>query len=244
MDPTIQAAIYGGAVQGLATVGAAIFALRAWRHNTLGTRQVQLAEECLTLLWELDKSIKEARMAFPSGFSGQSNREIGPAYYISRAPFYQDANIKFQNVRNNFRSFREKFILSEFYIGRMPLVSFKGESRWFKMDYSIVDEYDELIGQLGLYLDEGLPDFLKTRTATPAEADKIARSNNLYFGFMYEYEEDEYTKRLNNVKNVCARRIRSILRKRTFFGSFIDFAGDKITDYLDSRFKPTMTRKK
>jgi hypothetical protein len=57
---------------GIATLIAAPMALTAWRRNTLGSRQVDLAEKCLTQGWRLHDEIVKARrlMPFVSYFPG------------------------------------------------------------------------------------------------------------------------------------------------------------------------------
>jgi hypothetical protein len=73
--------------------------------------------------------------------------------------------------------------------------------------------------------------------------DEFDKSANLFYGFMYEYEEDEFSIRLRLTRTTFERHIRKVLRRRTISGRILDRITDLITDRLRRKFKPATVNK-
>jgi len=134
--------------------------------------------------------------------------------------------------------------LAELYLGELPKTKFKGSTRFFKkFCYNAQDEYMEICSQLFSSLIQTSPITIKQSTQSNASKDIFDKHMNLFHGFMYEYEEDEFSIRLRLTKKTFERHIRKVLRRRTISGRIIDRIKYAITDLSDRQFKPSTINK-
>ena len=117
MELTVQD--FTDIIQALAVVAVAIpasFGLTTWRDQLIGKKKIELAEEALTLAYELQEVIQYARHPFSSGEGekreGRENepeghRRSNDAIYsrIVRLSEYGETFAKLQTVRIRFRAY-------------------------------------------------------------------------------------------------------------------------------------------
>jgi len=221
-DP-IKAAIITGSIQAIsasATIFATWVAFRSWRRSTLGSRQIELAEECLLLLWGLDAAFKAARQHLvPIDIEEFEANARYNAFYKER---HAKAWEGMKECKRLLDDLKNKFLIAEFYLGNFPHIRFSGETRFYKMSYPIVGEYDELVGQLCVCLFNTSPQAVLETLSNKASQAEIEKSANLFYGFIYEYEEDEYSVRLKITRRTFERYIRVRLRQTSMLAK----AGD------------------
>lgn len=244
MSDTIIAAFISGSIQALsasAAIFAAWVAFRSWRRQTLGNRQLALAEECLLLIWKIDASIKDARQTlFPVDLQAySSNSRYKDIYEAQHKAAYE----KIRGCLGMVNDLKHALLIAEIYMGELPRVKFNGETRFFKMGYKIDMEYDELIGGFPLFLRDVAPEAAANSGMDEKARDKIIKSADLYYGFAYEYEEDEYSVRLRLARQTFERYAKKFLRQRSFLGRAGGKIDDLISDTLHRKFKPTTINK-
>ena len=242
-DP-IKAALITGSIQAISaivTIFAAWAAFRSWRRTTLGNRQIELAEECLLMLWDLDSAINAARKSLiPLDFDAF---KINPTYSVSYGERHNKAFEAIRECNKKLTELKDKFLIAEFYLGEFPSIKFEGQTRFFKMDYPIVSEYDEVLTQLVVCLFDTSPQAVTENLTAKTDRSKIEKSTNLFYGFAYEYEEDEFSIRLKITRRTFERHLKKRLRQT----SILTRAEEKITeaamDRYRAKFKPATINK-
>ena len=242
-DP-IKAAMITSSVQLIsasATIFAAWVAFRAWRRSTLGNRQIELAEECLLLLWEFDATVKSTRqMLVPVDFEEFESNE---RYKVVYSKCHKKAWDGIRECGRTLGKLRDKFLIAEFYLGDFPRVSFKGETRFFRGNYTIILEYDEIFGQFCSFLLEMTPQAVAEVLSQKSDRTKVENSANLFYGFSSDYEEDEYSARLKLTKQTFERHIKRRLRQTSIFTRTGETFSNTISDIHNKRVTPTTINK-
>lgn len=248
MSDAIRAALITGGVQlttGLLTLLVALLALNSWRRNALGARQIQLAEECLQSVWKLDAEIKAARMLlFPGSLKEikcSDNQLIKENYNKN----HYNASIAMHSCIKNLKDLNHQLMLAEFYLGSLPKIKIPHAARFFgKMPYSLYQEYDEVIPSLLVCLMRTSPETIDSVEVTQESIDEFDKSANLFYGFMYEYEEDDYSVRLKVSRIAFERHIKRILKRQGLFDRILEKVSHLIEDNINSRFKPVTLNKR
>jgi len=244
MTDPIKAAFISGGFQIFSAIIAilvAALAFNAWRRSTLGNKKIELAEKCLLDVWKLDKKIKETRMLVVPDLTNIS--EMKPEYLEYRKKRVDQAMNGIKESEDILEEFREKFLLAEFYLGTLPGIAFNGETRFAKkVRYSVPQEYDEIISQLRLCLVESNPDFFPS-WAFGSSPEKAKKQAHLFFGFMYEYEEDEYSARLRRAKKFLERSMRDVVQTKGLMRGAALKIHYALTDWYDDKFKPVVINK-
>ena len=212
-DP-IKAAMITGSIQAVsatATIIAAWVGFRSWRRNTLGNRQIELAEECLLLLWTFDNIIKTARqILIPVSPEEFLHNQKYKAIYVEN---HKKAWERIRESSQALEMFKNKFLIAQFYLGIFPHVKFDGETRLFRVDYPIAFEYDEIFGAFCTLLMETSPQAVEEALSKSSDWGKLEKSSNLFYGLASDYEEDEYSIRLRLTKQIFERHIKKRLRQ-------------------------------
>ena len=242
-DP-IKAALITGCFQLImasATLIAALLAIGAWRRQALGTRQVGLAEECVQAVWALDERIRVARRILPP-------ESLSSLSDVSASSRYKEVHGRAMNAMRECLIASQKLEqlcrLSEVYLGDFPLTSFAGTTRLFPRSlYKPQAEYVEIVTLLLMDLDRVSPNRLEESRATPKGQDAFEKSSHMFSGFMYEYEKDEYSARLELAKRTFERHIKDILRRRGMVERVVSRFYMWIGDRFDRKFKPVTLNK-
>jgi hypothetical protein len=245
VNETIKAAWISGSLQAssaIAAIIAAWIALSSWRRHALGTRQIELAEECLQAVWTLDEEIADARrLLFPGDIETIKGDAKIRDYYVQN---YQKAFAAVRECLAKQKALRKLFMLSELYLGVFPRVEFSGTTRFFgKMPYTIYGEYEEIISQLLSDLFKVSPNTIVCNDISAEWKETFDKSANLFHGFMYEYEEDEYSIRLRLTKNTFERHIKNVLRRRGMFERMLGRLENWISDRYHRQFRPATINK-
>jgi hypothetical protein len=111
------------------------------------------------------------------------------------------------------------------------------------MPYTIQEEYEEVLSQLLVELNRTSPAVIEQGGQSTTFKDEFDKSANLFYGFMYEYEEDEFSIRLRLIRTTFERHITKVLRRRTISGRIRDRITDSITDQIRSKFTPATVNK-
>lgn len=245
MSDTILAAWITGGLQASSAITAIIaawIALNSWRRHALGNRQVALAEECLQAVWNVDEKISDARLLLPPG-DIDNNRSDTTArdYYVQRHRRALDA---MRECYKAVKALKKLFMLSELYLGEFPRIEFQGTIREFqKAPYSIQREYEEIVGQLLVALMEVSPETIGVAALSEKETDDFTKSANLFFGFTYEYETDEYSARLKLARQTFERHILNVLRRRSFRERVVGRLDHWVSDRYWRKFTPVTINK-
>jgi len=211
-------------VTGTATLIAASMALTAWRRNTLGSRQVDLAEKCLTQGWRLHDEIVKTRRLMPflsylPGFAGHNTPQSRKTLLENR----DKASAALGTCLQIYTEFKVTYALTEMYLGPLAMVKSAGETTFFHhYAYRIPDEYEEIIGVLLVCLQKVLPGDDPDIEPTDEQLREQNRAGDLFFGFGADHIEDEITARLCNAKDALDRRMSFVLRRRRMIGRLID----------------------
>jgi hypothetical protein len=245
MTDAIRAALISGSVQivtSLLTMTVALLALNSWRRNALGARQIELAEQCLQAVWELDEEIAATRrLLFPGDFE---RIKAEPEFLKRHTESYQRAYVAMRECLLKATALKKQLMLAEIYLGELPRTKFRGTTRFFnKMPYTIQDEYEEVLSQLLLALNRTSPAVIEQGGQSTTVKEEFDKSANLFYGFMHEYEEDEFSIRLRLTRTTFERHIRTVLRRRTISDRILDRITDSITDRLRRKFKPATVNK-
>lgn len=235
LPDSVKAALVTGSVQvvtGSLTAFVAWYALSSWRRNALGSRQIQLAEECLQLLWTLDDEVKAARKVMVPQALTEATR-FKDSYEQNRLK----ALDMIRSCFNSAKRFDEKVRLAEVYLGKFPSLKLPNTARTFRIPYSTSSEYlevlERLISLVSWKLD--LSEYSKD-VPNDAEIEEFSDSINMFSGFIYEYEEDDYSFRLRLSKMAFEHHISSILRRNTRYERIYRTASFRFA----KKFKPTM----
>ena len=246
MTDQIKAAFISGGFQIISAIIAILVAaltFNAWRRSTLGNKKIELAEKCLLDVWKLDKKIKETRMLAMPLPVADSNSELPPAYLERRKNLVEQAFNDLQECKKILEEFRENFLLAEFYLGALPGITFNGETRFAKkVHYSVPQEYDEIIRQLRVCLLDSNPDLFPF-WSSDSSLEKMKKQAHLFNGFMYEYEEDEYSVRLRRVKKFLERSMRDVVQPKGLMKGAALTIRDALSDRYDNKFKPVVINK-
>lgn len=193
------------------------------------------------LLWSLDAAFKAVRQCLlPVDIEEfESNKKYCAVYGERHAKAWEEI----KECKRLLDELKNKFLIAEFYLGSFPPVRFNGETRFFKMSYPIVGEYDELLGQLCVCLFDTSPQTIVESLSNKNGQAKIERSANLFYGFMYEYEEDEYSVRLKLTKRTFERHIKARLRQTSILAKAGDKMLESAMDYQAAKFKPATINK-
>ena len=111
------------------------------------------------------------------------------------------------------------------------------------MSYSLYQEYDEVLPQLLMHLMNVSPESLVHIELTSKSIDDFDKSANMFYGFMYEYEEDDFSVRLNVSRIAFERHIKRILKRQGLQDRFLDWMSHQAQDRYRNRFKPVTTNK-
>lgn len=245
MTDAIRAALISGSVQivtSLLTMTVALLALSSWRRNALGGRQIELAEQCLQAVWELDEEIAATRRLLVPNDIERIKAE--PKFLKSYTENYERAYAAIRECLLKATALKKHLMLAEIYLGELPRTKFGGTTRIFnKVPYSIQDEYEEVLSQLLLALNQASPTGIEQIGQSTTAKGEFDKSVNLFYGFMYEYEEDEFSIRLRLTRTTFERHIRKVLRRRTISGRILDRITDSITDQALGKFKPATVNK-
>lgn len=246
MNDTIQAALITASTQvliGLFTMSVAVSALNSWRRNALGTRQLELAEQCLQAVWRLDEHIKAARSFLPPSSlaeikSNDRARQVHMQLHEKALAATRACSVELGELK-------KLLMLSEIYLGEFPKTWMPNTARFFqKMSYTIEQDYDEIIGQLFVCLVHIAPEDLENVEINEKNTEEFDRSAEMFFGFMYEYEEDDYSVRLRASRTAFERHVSKILKRRRITNRFWGKLGNVVSDRYHAKFKPVMVNKK
>jgi len=238
-DAIWAAIITGGAqlIAGAFAILAAWIALSSWRRNALGSRQIQLAEECLQSLWRLDDQIKSARLLLMPHTLDEARR-FREAYEQSRA----DAIQAIANCRESANDFKEKVKLAEVYLGAFPRTRLPDTSRRLGISYSVYEDFIEVVENLSSALRWKLSlKYVRDGELSLEAQEEFGRSANLYSGFFYEYEEDDYSFRLRISRISSEQHLSSILRRRSRYERSLGI--NRLEMRLAKKYKPVMVNK-
>lgn len=246
MSDAIRAALITSSVQlttGFLTLLVALAALNSWRRNTLGIRQIQLAEECLQAVWALDKDIKAARLLLApmSVTEIKSNARIKKIYAKTHSEAWQAMGLCAKKVQELTRL----FMLAEFYLGDFPKTKLPRTARFFnKIPYTLPEEYKEIVGQLCACLMNMSPEWIESTEVTQSYIEDFEQRANMFFGFIYEYEEDDYSVRLRISRILFERYMRSVLRRQNLVQRLSGKLWNLVEDGFSRRFKPVTKNKR
>ena len=182
----ISAAIYAGATIYAASV--ALFGIKSWRKEFRGKRQIELAEDVLSLFYEARDAITAIRSPFSWGGEGSTrkpleNEDEQEKTVRDRAYIVYERFEKHQNMFNKLHSMRYRFMAQ---IG-------KKEAEPFNQVRIIVNEIMSAGGTLGeLWVERiGLPKPEKKEiTKTIKEYEAV---------FRWQGSKDEISKRVDKI---------------------------------------------
>jgi len=244
LSEPVKAALISGGIQLLSVCVATVAAwagVQSWKRSTLGNRQIELVEENLLIVWKLDERIKAARMLLPpidlEKFEGDGS------YHRIYTERYESARARLKEAQETFEQLKRSLLLAEFYLGSLPRVRSSGETRFFAMDYKIVDEYDEVINLLFSNLFTISSSWATGPKLEPEAKKDFASAMEMFYGFMYEYEKDDYSFRLENARRTFERHVRGWLCDRSLSTRTSERLNDAMLDRLEGKFKPTTTNK-
>lgn len=246
MSDLIRAALITGSVQviiGSLTMSVAISALNSWRRNALGTRQLELAEQCLQAVWRLDEHIKAARFLLIPGNLDEikSNDRVRQIHTQS----HERALAAMRACYVEFKELKNLLMLSEVYLGEFPKTRMPHTARFIKrMSYTTEQDYDEIIGQLLVCLMNISPDWLENIEVNESNIKEFDKSAEMFYGFAYEYEEDDYSVRLRVSRTAFERHVSRILRRRRLSHRFWEKLGNTVSDHYRNKFKPVTINQK
>lgn len=107
-----------------------------------------------------------------------------------------------------------------------------------KMYYRIDQELSEIVGYLNVLLFiEMSPDWISKAELKNDNIEKFKKNSNMYFGFMYEYEEDYISARIRNAIKSVERHLRAVLRRRGRIERYFDKIRDAMHDKYHDKFK-------
>lgn len=247
MSDAIRAAFISGGIQlttGLLTLVVAVSALNSWRRNALGARQIQLAEECLQSVWKLDAKIKSARSALAPGnieeLKNSDNPKIRENYNVK----YRRALFEINDCRASLKNLNQQLMLAEFYLGDLPKTRLLHTARFFeKIPYSLYQEYDEIIPGLLICLEDISIDKIDNVELTQKYIKNFNKQANIFYGFLYEYEGDDYSVRLRISRVVFERHIKRVLKRQGLFDRLLEKVIYSAEDNYWYRFKPVTFNK-
>lgn len=241
MSEALQAAWITGLLQGapaLFTALIAFIALKAWRPNTLGQRKIELAEECLKLIWQLDREIYNARMPMFTGVG------IPPPQENEKTSFQEVRSLALIKIKEQFRkcislqkSIDVSLQLLEFY--QHKTLPFVGSSK-DGIELPIVYEYGLIIGLLSQECDMAFSNPEYDECGNCTNLDIRRKAYQAYSGSSNtEHFEDEYTIRLRVARVAVERNMRTILQQRGFITRLVHHIGDRFMDWRDRKKRQT-----
>lgn len=208
-----------------------ILALRAWRTNILGKRQIDLAEECLLLCWQIDESIRNARLRH---YFAKPRENDSEDITQTRNKAIKETDQDLCTIYGPIEDFRAKFKLAEYYIGYFFIRTEYMKKR-FSLD--LPDEYKNIVTELRISLGK-----ISKKSYPPLSKPFLSRSetftadyHDAFFGVCSDWLEDEYTVRLRTAKLSLERRLRPLIRPRGLWVRYIDMVGDRAIDRFQSR---------